>query len=416
MSRSARTPRVAVVLLLGACAPVSGPVTVEALVHDPSDADGTRLGDVVLETVTDLSTGEGELFSLRGGLRMAGVTVQESVDEGDDYDEMVERCRGDGGRGFASRMHHDGERWIAHDLETLTAFTAFGALEAAYARARASGDEDGSAPGAYVGITAEVVAADLFPIPILTSDNAAYAPPLDGWLLLRVGLQQGVPFAMSLPVLAHEFGHRLFFRNTFRREEAFNVWVTRTDGGLAGDRQRANRILQGLDEGLADLFSLGVTGDVDGIPRAFRQAGGLFEAEATRRHLEGDFADAASYDGLNDLTLDAAFLEACGAGSADPLFEQETFNFYCLGTLIARALWDASARDVEVLRDEVLPAVVVGMREAGDTIGSGTIFDAEHLLQPIALAVSEERRALLCSVLAVRFTSVIQQGRVPACP
>jgi hypothetical protein len=313
-------------------------------------------------------------------------------------------------------MSFDGTRWVAQDLETLTAFTLFADLEQAYARAQKAGDEEGSAPGALVGITSEIVAADLFPLPLLTSDNAAYAPPLDGWLTLRVGLQQGVPFAMSLPVLAHEFGHRLFFRNVFKRDAAFQVWRSRTDDKAGKQQQRSNRINQGFDEGLADFFSLSVTGDNDGIPRAFRQAEGVFVAEADRRDLEGEFASAATYDNLNDLTLDSRFLESCGADNGDPLFEQGTFNFYCLGTVLARSLWDGSDRDIGVLREEVLPAVIKAYAAVGERLARDPLFDAEFLLQPIIENVDAPRAAALCAAFAQKFPSTLAAAKVPGCP
>ena len=40
-----------------ACAPIEGPVTVEALVSDPDAEGGARLDDVELQTVEDLRTG-----------------------------------------------------------------------------------------------------------------------------------------------------------------------------------------------------------------------------------------------------------------------------------------------------------------------------------------------------------------------
>ncbi len=403
-------------MFVTACAPIAGPVTVEALTDDPAAPNGVRLTDVVLTSVTDLARGKGSLFDVFGGLRMAGLTVSASVEAKDDAKTMIARCRGDGGDVFEPRMHFDGTRWQAEDLETLTAFSAFHALEQAFATAHDAGDRKGSAPGAVVGITSEIVAANLFPVPLLTSDNAAYAPPLDGWLTLTTTVQQGVPFAMSLPVLAHEFGHRLFFRNVFARDEALDVWRSRLNAKLSADRKRSNRLMQGIDEGLADVVSIAVTQDAHGIARAFTQAQGPYQAEAARRDLEGPYAEAATYDNLDGLTLDSTFLNACGASdNKTALFEQDTFNFYCLGTVLARTLWDSSGHDASVLRDAVLPAIIRAYPKLGDTLADNPAFDVEFFLNPFLAELDPSLLPAACASTTQHFASLVQAQRVPAC-
>jgi hypothetical protein len=386
-------------------------------VHDPDAEGAVRFADVLLESVLDLRTGQGTLFDARGGLQMAGFTVVASAEDGDDFGEMRDRTRGSAGHGMSPRMQLDRDRFVAEDLGTLTYFTVWAGLERAWALAEEIGDTSGATTEhALVGIDAQVVAAEIFPLPILTSDNAAYAAPLDAWLTLRVTSQEGVPFAMSLPVLAHELHHRVFHRNVFGRDEAFAFWRQRL-GEPSEEEQRATRILQGIDEGLADLFSLAVTGDVPGLPRAFELAGGRFVPEAARRDLEGRFADEASYDGLRTNTLDVAHLRACSSTGTDDLFSEAGFNFYCLGTVLARALWDGAGRDLEVLRGETLPAVIRALPRLGDTIATGAIVDVDAFLSPLVEEIPPgARRAAVCAALAPRFSSIFDAGAVPSCP
>lgn len=425
--KRARSPSITVVRVLlaglagllphlGGCGPLAGPVVVEALVADPGTEDGVRLDDVTLDTVLDLRTGSGELFDARGGLQMAGLTVSDSAQEGDDFEAMRDRTRGDGGHDMAPRMTFDGERWLADDLVTLTYFTAWSGFERAWRFAEEIGDDSG-ATGEHtlVGVDASVVAADLLPLPILTSDNAAYAAPLDAWLTLRVASQQGVPFAMAFPVVAHEFHHRVFHRNVFASTGAFDVWRGRL-GEPSREEERATRILQGVDEGLADLFSLAATADPDGLRRTFAQAGARFEAEAERRSLDGAFADEATYEGLRDNVLDVDLLQACNSTGSGDLYAEGGFNFYCLGTVLARALWDGSDRDLAVLRGEVMPAVNRALSTVGDTLATGALFDVDVLLSPLVDELSPgTRRDTVCAQLALRFSSLVDEGKVPGC-
>lgn len=398
------------------CAPIAGPVLVEALVADPEAENGVRLDDVQIETVIDLRTGEGELFDARGGLRMAGLTVSDSAKAGDSFEEMRDESRGDGGQDMNPRMSFDGARYVSEDLTTLTYFTVFDQLEEAWQFAEEIGDDSGATKEkALVGIDATVVAADLLPLPILTSDNAAYAAPLDAWLTLRVATQEGVPFAMAAPVIAHELHHRVFHRNVFDDEAAFDLWRERVLEQTE-EQARATRILQGVDEGLADLFSLGATGDVDGLRRTFALAGGRFVPEADRRDLEGSFADAATYEALGNQTIDDDFLRACNSSASGDLYGQGGFNFYCIGTIVARALWDGSDRDITVLREETLPAVNRSLSSIGDALVGGAVFDVDLFLEPmVAQLPPGARREAVCVALVDKFAELVEAGRIPSC-
>lgn len=403
-------------LALASCAPIEGPVLVEALVADADAEGGARLDDVELVTVTDLRAGRGEDFDVVGGLKMLNDRVLQAATAADSDEEMIEAARVDEGHDLSAHMSFDGTRWRAEDFQTLTLFSAFAGLERAWAFAREIGD-DSRATGdkALVGLDATVVASATLPLQIMTSDNAAYAAPLDAWLLLRVALQDGVPFAMSEHILAHEYGHRLFHKNVFTDDGAFQFYKKRL-AEMTAEEQRATRLMQGVDEGLADLFSLGATGDRRGIPGIFAGAGSVFAAEADRRDLEGDFADAATYEGLRDMTIDSSLLEGCGANAEGDLFSQASFNFYCLGTVLARSLWDASDRDVEVLRGDVMPAVRRALPRMAEAVGATQGFDVDLLLEPIAAELAPgTRRDAACAAFRDKFNELVDVARVPSC-
>lgn len=398
----------------GACAPIDGPIFVEALVPDADERGGVRLDDVVLDSVTDLQRGQGSLFDVRGGLKVNVSDLNEIA--GDDFDEMIERVRGDGGADIDARMTFDGTRYVADDYETLFYFSMFENFESAFERAREMGDDsEATTRKAVVGMFATVQFAPFFPVTLLSTDNAAYAPPVDGWLALRTAIQDGVPFAMHRGVIAHEFGHRLFFMNAFRSVDGgFEVWRSgSTNTELDAVELREQMLLKGVDEGLADVFAMSALKDKDAINRAFDIAGLAFAAEGPRRDVDGDFAEAASYDNLKDLTLDASQLTDCGFSAPD---YAESFNFYCVGTVLAAALWETSGEDTEVLSAEIEPAVIRALPRIGEQMVNGVRFDVDVFLNPFAEELPPgQLRDSFCAVAAVRFTSLLAAGRIPAC-
>jgi hypothetical protein len=399
------------------CAPIAGPVVVEAVVPVPGDAGGVGIGDVTLERILDLRTGRGRDFDVRGDFKVNATDFQ---DLSGSFDDVVARIRRGGGSDIEPHMSSDGTRFLADDWETLYYFTLTANFEAAFAFARESGDtsrasSDADDERALVGLFASIVLNDFVPLPLISSDNAAYAPPVDGWLALRTAFQEGVPFGMHRGVIAHEFGHRLFFHNAFSSVDGgFEVWQA-DNSAPAEDAAaiRAPMLLKGIDEGLADVFAIAALSDKDAINAAFAGAGELFADEAIRRDVEGPFADAATYDNLRTLTLDAGQLQSCNLSTAE---FGASFNFYCVGTVVAAALWEGAGNDAAVLRTEIEPAVIAALPKVGEALVNGVAFDLDLFLEPLAQTVSPgARRDALCAAYARRFESLVVAGRIPTC-
>jgi hypothetical protein len=399
------------------CAPISGPVVVEAVVPD-REVDGfASLGDVQLNTVIDLHTGMAERFDIRAGL---DVDLAAFSNLATTLGRMVQQTRGDGGDNVTPQMHFDGERYIAETWETLFYFTMLANFESAFAfaddvgvvnRATSGADED----HAVVGMFSSVVVSPLLPIPLLSSDNAAYAAPLDGWLALRPAFQAGVPFAMHRGVIAHEFAHRVFFHSTVSDiDGGFDVWRNAvTDASPTRDAVRAQMLLKGLDEGLADVFSITALQNKDAITEAFSAADGGFVAEAARRDVEGAFAAVATYDNLRDRSIEPSLLSGCKLDVDD---FRASFNFYCVGTVIAATLWQAAEADPAIMRSAIEPAVLVALPQVGAALANGIAFDLDQFLEPFVQALpAGRRREMACDAVAARFASLVSSGRVPSC-
>jgi hypothetical protein len=398
-------------LLALACGPVKGPLVVEALVPDGTSA---KMADIELTTVTDLSTGEGELFDVRSGMVLNEGDFLAAMREGASYDDIVTRVRGGRGQGVSPRMSFDGTRWVAQDFDTLFYFTVFANFEQSWLYYRdVVGDESAAtSERSLVGMYAELE-SQLLSVPLLTSDNAAYAAPFDGWLTLRVGVQDGVPFAMHKGVIGHEFQHRVFFQNMFGAE-GFDVWARRFDETPEADLVRSTVLMNGCDEGLADLFAIGLNENVHAIDEGFAAAGFLFASAAESRDLEGSFASGATFEALDQGTLPSELVSACFASGEGGTIDTLGFNFYCIGTVLARALWDGTDRDIGVLRDDLLPAVNRALRALGAVMRSGSLFQIELLLEAIATELpAGDLRDGVCGAFNEKFSSLMPQ--VPTC-
>jgi hypothetical protein len=394
---------------------------VEAVVPVPGDAGRVGIGDVTLERVLDLRTGRGRDFDVRGDFK---INATDFLDMTGSFDDIVARIRRGGGSDVEPHMSFDGTRYLADDWETLYYFTLTANFEAAFAFARGAGDtsratSDDEGERAIVGLFASIVLTDFVPLPLVSSDNAAYAPPVDGWLALRTAIQDGVPFGMHRGVIAHEFGHRLFFHNAFSSVDGgFEVW--QADNGAPADDAagiRAQMLLKGIDEGLADVFAMAALTDKDAVNAAFAGAGSFFTDaftdEAVRRDVEGPFADAATYDNLRTLTLDTDHLQSCGLTTAE---FGGTFNFYCVGTVVAATLWEAAGNDATVLRSELQPAVIAALPKVGEALVNGAAFDLDLFFEPLAQTVSPgARRDALCAAVTRRLESLVTAGRIPTC-
>lgn len=404
---------VVVVFALAACAPRASPLMVEALVPDDEAADGVRIDDVELHSMQDVTDGTGDLFDVRGAGVLDALSVSRVLQEGASYEETLETVRAGGGVPLSARIAYDGTRWVPEDFDAMLYLTVLANYEASWDFYEdVVGDHSPATQDkSLIFLYAQIGAVG---IPILTSDNAAFFPAVDGWTVLRVGAQEGVPLAMSRPVIGHEFGHRVFFQNVFgeRHFESYRKWnlPLLTQEGLTEERLRQNTLMKGCDEGLADIFSIGMNGSPETLARAFRQAGGAFAAEGDSRDLEGEFAIAATYENLDDGTLPVNN-ERCATSG----YGSEGFNFYCLGTVLARSLWVGADSDVDTLREEVLPHVDAALPGVGDDVAETETFEVTFLLERIAAQIpAGARRDAVCASFTDKFSSLMPG--VTSCP
>lgn len=406
--------------------PLVGPLAAEVFIVPEGQRPEPRLATVTLETPTDLRIGDGSLFAVRGGGRIDTDALRLALgDEELTPDRLFDVGQRDRGQELALALRWEEGRLVADDFDTLQVMTTFHALERAWAFHRDVVGDDSSATTVrgWVGYFAELTRTGGWPLPLLSADNAAYIAPADAWLALRVVFaHEGVPFAMNPGVVAHEFHHRVFFHRVFSGAAfaTWRAWVA-DDELLSLDGKR----LKALDEGLADLSALAFTRDP-----AFMSLSlvGAYESHAAFRDLEGDFASETTQEDLRDAGGSARLQRHCGTTRPD--FAEPDFNYYCLGTILARSLWEAVDLDTERARVQIMPLVNRALAPLGDRIHlesvaagrlrftwdmwwSAMLSQVDAL--PLPPGEAAGLREAICAACDQRFSGVCSEARLPGC-
>jgi hypothetical protein len=424
--------------LASSCAPLAGPVDVEVLVRDDDDPDGYRFEIVTLQSVTDLRTGRGDRFDVRAGLSTYNTPSSDPATLGAaSFDELVTLSRS-GGDDVRAELIDDGGVWRARDFDTLHYLTAFANLEAAFSfiddvvqRPFTSTTEH-----TVASLYGTVLASPELPVEITLADNAAYIPNSDIFLITpAVSQVEGLPPFMDVGAAVHELHHRVTHHRLMRDERLFGhfkafAWphVFRQDeisndpdpvGAVARlrgpEELRTFNELRGFDEGIADLFAVGLSGDPAFLDRFFPLAADL-------RSLEGPLALVGNFADVEDGSLGGGLDDACNLSSGGGNLEVQGINYYCLGTVLAAAVWDAVGADRARLNGEVLPAVEDGLDLLVDDMAArsdaeGRLFFSTQLgLDALVRAASPATAADLCASFEVRFARLVEAGEVPSCP
>lgn len=222
-------------------------------------------GDPAALRVVDLDAGRYALRDVPAGTLqsltpLAGGSSRVLVDARITFEDRFPRDRGvDRARLVAgAREAHphttlDGDVAVARDLDSLGLLTGFAHVDRAVARFESIGV---SFP-AEVQVYYDPEFTDAFSLGLPTSDNAAYSPELDAFVLLPTEILEGIPLAMNPGVLIHELSHRLFYYRAF--DARLFETLSRVNGQV-GVRATFNRI-RAVDEGVADFFAASFMND-----------------------------------------------------------------------------------------------------------------------------------------------------------
>lgn len=189
--------------------------------------------------------------------------------------------------------------------------------------------------------------------------NAAYIPGVRDLWFFKTSPRERVPVKMNFGVVAHEFGHFIFdYRFAGFDPSAYDI-----------ESANNERMLSGLNEGLADFFAYMVTGS----PREF---GNSLPSLAAERNLPVGW------------TASTLLESGCKGG------------YYCEGSLLASALFEISNAagqtplKVGALAYEALPLFA----EAWQKFYKQELLDYRLYIEAF-LSVSGDDKELYCSII-----------------
>ena len=245
------------VVLLCACGGEdSGPATVRIFGLDPASGTYGEF-DARLDTLHDVTQMRGDAVTFRGGATIKADALAQSSDP-----KSADVLQARGGGPVDCQFTEVGGVLHAQDYDSLNMASSYWALEQARALFVDLGvDAGGLNPiSAYYHPRLEL-GTKLVPTFFALTDNAAYAPTFDGFMIVPHVLMDSVPFSMNLGVMAHEYAHKVYNR-LVERDARVPAWL-RNDW-----ESRAANQLRGVDEGVADMFAHLLTGDPNFIARS----------------------------------------------------------------------------------------------------------------------------------------------------
>lgn len=268
-----------------------------------------------------------------------------------------------------------------------------------------------------VAVMGQILFSEEFAYPLTVDDNAIYVGAADTIFLLPHGANTPLPLSMHEGVLAHELHHRIFFKEVWTDPQFENLWPVFQDRYNPIKNRISHRsriIMNALDEGLADVFAVAFTG----LPNYLNVS--LTEDVSAKvrlqRDLEGEFANRANYDLLAASNLPPHLLAMCGGRSRN--FQNLSFNGYCLGTVIAKMLYQTANKNVSKLRDVILPLVAESLPSVARKLNDTFEFDLDVFFNAMAERAalrSPELKKRLCAEIRKRFYSLANNERIPAC-
>jgi len=331
-----------------ACAPDAGVVEMAVLQWNP-DRGVYELREAQITTLEDVTALRGAAATPIGnaeivveGRRLANVSTEKQF-----RDAVLEHP---GGPVEAQFIDSGGVLYPA-DFHSLNLATAYFNFE----QARAYAIERGMSPDTLRGI-----AFYYFPDVRVFSrnsgrqvDNAAWFPLLRSFLLYPFDKAQDVPLAMNQGVVAHEYGHGLFHAEILGGAwipDYVNAWCT--SAGCSDER--GIRMLDILEEGFADAWAVGVSGD----PRFTRHS---LYSHGDKRNIAHFVNDPRYCYSQAAFEQDIHYTSGLSTEDADFWWGGRKYQ---VGTIVAATLYRAG-RDEGTNFDRVMDALFASYRASG---------------------------------------------------
>lgn len=210
------------------------------------------------------------------------------------------------------------------------------------------------------------------------SDNAAYMPVFDKFILWPQRYLRGIPFAMNVGVIGHEYGHRVFQHEV----------LSPSHYDRAGDPvDETENLLGSLDEGLSDYFGAVISGNPAFLVPSMdnHRAMGRQRDLSVERVLPGEWLAGSAPE--------------VGSGDPDPYP-------YGLGAVVASALWAVAG---SIGFEDTSLAVLAAERSLARQLVSRSTYETGDFEVLFLGELGPAERAQACPVYMKRYAVIEQQ-------
>jgi hypothetical protein len=365
----------AVTAALAACGPeITASKTALLFAYDAA-AHRYGVESEELPTLTDPRRVEGAAAKFTGAATLTFGIECLQLGQTSDADALSRCFRAEGGGPVKPNFRVEAGVIVPEDFHTLGLFTVYRNLESARAFFIAAGFPEERAIPMQVFYDPTIAAPLVAPTTL--SDNAAYSPVLDGFLVLPSLRINAVPLAFNRGVMTHEYSHFVFNRLVHGGAKVPRY-------AAEGWPAPAANSIRALDEGLADVFGATHADDPD------------FIAPSTSGALVLD----------RDLSRERVFDAELGATLGDDAL---SFDPYALGSVAASLFWAVGETRGRAHVAELVVRAEVALK---DVLAES--FRVTRFLDLVALAGDDDDRAAVCAEVERRFGAVKRE--VPSCP
>ncbi len=361
--------------------------------------------NVELPNLKDLTTLSGKNFSFMGAQNHYGVESYNKTKNFNSFDNMYSTLRSDlSSKTVKLNLEAIGDTYMANSFESLLMLTAYYAFEDIRQKAKTYFKIDSKAFSEFIsiGVYPGWVYSKEYPLPILTNDNAMYSASVDAIFILGVGDQSGLPYALNIGIFGHEYFHRIFHKQVWQNPN-YDLWPFFKSSILKEHEteieKRSQFLLSATDEGLADLFAVAYSANPEFMSVSLTGKNELIVKE--HRSLINEFARIATYENLEEKTLDKKWLKYCNK------------NYYCLGTVIAKTFYMAAQNDIDILRNEILPLIPYGLEAISRNFSQKRLYSFPILLNAIVMNAPSALKNNLCQAYNQKFHSLM--GQISTC-
>jgi hypothetical protein len=382
---------VGMVALIGAgCSKDSGPVTVHIYSLNPA-SQKYEYFDAYLSTLDDVTQMRGQVVAMKGGATLVADALIS-----DPKDPRAFSAQG-GSAPDCSFVQKNGVLY-PRDFDSGAMAAAYFELERARAFYVSLGVDTNALNtlSAYYNPNLQIFTT-LVPTFWYMTDNEAYVPSNDGFLIVPHLLLQDLPFSNNQGVLTHEYGHKVHNHYVDHNSRTPH-WLE--DGWTTA----ASNQFRSEDEGLADVFGGTLTQDPNFIAPSVASQPNLIDRDMSKVRIMSQ----------SDVNL------ALGLGATDAKGNSLSFDPHQTGAFVAATMWQLGVD----LNDhqKVAKAILANEQVMGEAIvNSPKPFDYSltvfwnHFAQQFQGSDHDD----LCNLLKARFAVLIATDTkhpLTACP